>query len=120
MALDLTAMKAQAVLLMADFGETLTVKSSTVAYSASGEATESWGTGTAYAGTWQAAKGNAIREEAGLQIAIDYVAFLPTTATVAEGNRIYRTDGSWARVVAVDRFPEHLEVQLSKVTGEPD
>ena len=118
MSISLPNILASTARVIAEWGESLTIKRSTVVYGPSGS-TETWTTVATQTGAWQALSGSAQRAEAGLQVKSDAQVLFEPTANVQVGDRIYRADGSWMTVNYTKIWPDHITAFLTKTTGEP-
>lgn len=109
---------AGAAMVIADLGETLTIKTeSAIAYDDAGLSTVTWTAGTSVNGVWQPVSGATMRAEVGREVKSTAQVMLPSNATIAEGDRIYRADGTWKYVNYVMRWPGHLLALLRDTAG---
>lgn len=99
------------------FGENLSIQRRTVTYDASGMKIETWALVTSFIGDWQPASGSTIRREAGMNLKSDAQVLTVTGVDVAEGDRLYKSDGTFEYVNYVQKYEDHYTIYLRKVQG---
>jgi hypothetical protein len=105
--------------IIGDWMEILQVHRRINSFGSVGMATESWAqAGVDFNGDWMPASGNTSRLPIGLNIAHDAKVFCSVDIDVLEGDRIYRTDGTFEDVVHVLRYEGHKMILLNKTKGE--
>jgi len=117
MSVNLDAMKADTGDILADWGESLTVKRATVSYSGSGTPTESWATQGTFTGEWQPTSGKTERNEAGRQIKSDAQVMCAVDEDVEIADRIYRADDTYMIINYIKFYEDHWTIYLTRTEG---
>ena len=110
-------MKADTLTILDEWGELVTIKRASLSYDSAGMAAQSWATDSSVAGDWQPSSGDTERAEAGREIKTDAILILPFDADILEGDRVYRSDGSFEYVNYVKKFEDHITGFLTRTAG---
>ena len=105
--------------ILGDWSEILQVKCKSNSYDNKNMATTTWvNKGNQFNGDWQPATGRSSRSQPGLKVIYDAVVFCSVNVSVDEGDRIYRTNGTFENVTFVAKHEDHFEIFLNKTEGE--
>jgi len=102
---------------LAEWGETLTIKRSTIIYGAAGIAVQTWATQSTFTGHWQPGDGKAIEVEVGRKVVYTAKIIACPNIGVIEGDQIYRADGTFEYVVFVKKYRGHITIYTEKTRG---
>lgn len=119
--MSLDTMKSDTDLILASWGELLTVKRlSNPAYDSKGKANrddDQWTKIGEITGDYQPLPGSAIAEEQGLESKSEAQVFTVFDANVETGDRIYRADDTYTIVNYIKDHEDHKLIRLKRTQG---
>lgn len=101
-------------ILLDTWGESLTVKRAANTYSAGRVTSQSWVDHATISGDWQPVSGRTVRREEGRAVRSQAQVYAVPDVDVAEGDRVYRADGSYMYVNYVIKYEDHWVLMLTR------
>ena len=119
--MSLDTMKSDTDLILASWGETLTVKRlSGPTYDDAGKANRAdnqWTEIGDITGDYQALPGSAVAEEQGLESKSEAQVIAAFDVDVEDGDRIYRADDTYMIVNYIRKYEDHVTIRLKRTQG---
>lgn len=106
-------MKADTSVLLDTWGESLSIARPTITWS-TGKASQSYAMQGTVVGDFQPVSGRTMTEEEGRQVKSDAQVVCRPDENIAEGDRIYRADGSFMYVNYIKKYEDHWTVMLTR------
>jgi len=117
MSLDFASMQADTDSILADFGETYTIKRTAITYADTGIPTPTESTIETFVGDKQPVKGDTKNIPVSLQVKADNVIYCREDILVVEDDLIYDSEGNFEYVVLNKQYEDHFEVFTRKSNG---